>query len=338
MRIAVDAMGGDYAPEQQVLGSIRAAEELGVEVVLCGNEDEIKKFGTLNEKITVHHCTEVVENEDDPVRAVRRKKDSSLVVAMQLLKKGEVDAVVSSGNTGAIIAASVFELGRIKGITRPALAPLIPTIEGKPILLLDAGANSVCTPQNLLGFAIMGSHYMEQIIGRENPKVGLINIGVEEKKGTPLTKETYGLLKEADINFVGNLEARRIPHGDADVAVADGFTGNVVLKLIEGMGDFMKHAIKGILLKNFLSKISSLALKGGLKEFKGKLDYKEHGGAPLLGVDGLVIKAHGSSDSSAIFAAIRQAKKSVETELLLKIKNAIEGSDISDGTDGDLQI
>lgn len=342
MRIILDAMGGDLAPKEQVLGAAKAVEELGVEILLCGKQEEIEKVlaeaGVKSDKIEIHNCTEVVENEDDPIRSVRRKKDSSLVVGMKLLKEGKADALVTAGNTGAVIAASVFELGRIKGISRPALAPVLPTIPGKPLLLLDSGANSVCTPENLLGFAIMGSHYMENIMGIEKPKVGLINIGVEEKKGTPVIKDAYKLLKEADINFAGNLEARRIPHGDADVAVADGFTGNVVLKLIEGMGDFMKSAMKDIFMKNIMSKLSALALSSGLKEFKKKFDYKEHGGAPLLGVDGMVIKAHGSSDAKAVFSAIRQAKKAVETDLLNKIKTAVEGSDLDDGTEGDLQI
>ncbi len=342
MKIIVDAMGGDLAPKEQVAGAMKAAKELDVDIILCGREEDIKRelelLGEDTDRIEIHNCTEVVENEDDPIRAVRRKKDSSLVVGMKLLHEGKADAIVTSGNTGAVIAAAVFELGRVKGISRPAIAPLIPTIPGKPMLLLDSGANAVCTPQNLLGFAIMGAHYMENVLGIKNPTIGLVNIGVEEKKGTPLAKDTYQLLKSADVNFIGNLEARRIPHGDADVAVTDGFTGNVILKLMEGMGDFMKSALKGILMKNTLSKLSALTMKSGLKEFKKKFDYKEHGGAPLLGVDGLVIKAHGSSDAKAFSAAIAQAKKAVETDLLGKIKTAVEGSDLSDGTEGDLQI
>lgn len=340
MKIIVDAMGGDYAPKEQVAGAVKAANELDIDIILCGKEEDIKRemaeLGEITDRIEIHNCTEVVENEDDPVRAVRRKKDSSLVVAMKLLHEGKGDALVTSGNTGAVIAAAVFELGRIKGINRPAIAPLVPTIPGKPLLLLDSGANAICTPQNLLGFAIMGSHYMENILGIKNPKVGLVNIGVEEKKGTPLTKEAFQLLKEADVNFAGNLEARQIPHGDVDVAVTDGFTGNVILKLMEGMGEFMKSALKGILMKNMITKISSLTMMGGLKEFKKKFDVKEHGGAPILGVDGMVVKAHGNSDAKAFSAAIRQAKKAVETGLLGKIKNAVEGSGLNDGAEGDL--
>lgn len=340
MKIIVDAMGGDYAPKEQVLGAVRAAKELDVDIILCGREEDIKRelelSGENTDRIQIHNCTEVVENEDDPIRGVRRKKDSSLVVGMKLLHEGKADAIVTSGNTGAVIAAAVFELGRIKGISRPAIAPMIPTIPGKPLLLLDSGANAICTPDNLLGFAIMGSHYMENILGIENPKVGLVNIGVEEKKGTPLTKETYQILKTADINFAGNLEARQIPHGDVDVAVTDGFTGNVILKLMEGMGEFMKSALKGILMKNTITKLSALTMTGGLKEFKKKFDVKEHGGAPLLGVDGMVVKAHGNSDAKAFCAAIRQAKKAVETDLLNKIKTAVEGSGLKDGADEDL--
>lgn len=340
MKIIVDAMGGDYAPKEQVLGAVKAAKELDVDIILCGREEDIKReleaSGEDAGRIEIHNCTEVVENEDDPIRGVRRKKDSSLVVGMKLLHEGKADAIVTSGNTGAVIAAAVFELGRIKGISRPAIAPMVPTIPGKPLLLLDSGANAICTPDNLLGFAIMGSHYMENILGIENPKVGLVNIGVEEKKGTPLTKETYQLLKTADVNFAGNLEARQIPHGDVDVAVTDGFTGNVILKLMEGMGEFMKSALKGILMKNTITKLSALTMAGGLKEFKKKFDVKEHGGAPLLGVDGMVVKAHGNSDAKAFCAAIRQAKKAVETDLLNKIKTAVEGSGLKDGAEEDL--
>lgn len=342
MKIIVDAMGGDYAPKEQVLGAVKAANELDVDIILCGREEDIKReleaSGENTDRIEIHNCTEVVENEDDPIRGVRRKKDSSLVVGMKLLHDGKADAIVTSGNTGAVIAAAVFELGRIKGISRPAIAPILPTIPGKPLLLLDSGANAICTPDNLLGFAIMGSHYMENILGIQNPKVGLVNIGVEEKKGTPLTKEAYQLLKTADVNFAGNLEARQIPHGDVDIAVTDGFTGNVILKLMEGMGEFMKSALKSILMKNAFTKLSALTMAGGLKGFKKKFDVKEHGGAPILGVDGMVVKAHGNSDAKAFCAAIRQAKKAVETELLSKIKTAVEGSDLSDGAEGDLQI
>ena len=340
MKIIVDAMGGDYAPKEQILGAVKAAKELDVDIILCGREEDIKReleaSGEDIGRIEIHNCTEVVENEDDPIRGVRRKKDSSLVVGMKLLHEGKADAIVTSGNTGAVIAAAVFELGRIKGISRPAIAPMLPTIPGKPLLLLDSGANAICTPDNLLGFAIMGSHYMENILGIENPKVGLVNIGVEEKKGTPLTKETYQLLKTADVNFAGNLEARQIPHGDVDIAVTDGFTGNVILKLMEGMGEFMKSALKGILMKNTITKLSALTMAGGLKEFKKKFDVKEHGGAPILGVDGMVVKAHGNSDAKAFCAAIRQAKKAVETDLLNKIKTAVEGSDLKDGAEEDL--
>ena len=342
MKIIVDAMGGDYAPKEQVLGAVKATNELDVDIILCGREEDIKReleaSGENTDRIEIHNCVEVVENEDDPIRGVRRKKDSSLVVGMKLLHEGKADAIVTSGNTGAVIAAAVFELGRIKGISRPAIAPMLPTIPGKPLLLLDSGANAICTPDNLLGFAIMGSHYMENILGIQNPKVGLVNIGVEEKKGTPLTKEAYQLLKAADVNFAGNLEARQIPHGDVDIAVTDGFTGNVILKLMEGMGEFMKSVLKSILMKNAFTKLSALTMAGGLKEFKKKFDVKEHGGAPILGVDGMVVKAHGNSDAKAFCAAIRQAKKAVETELLSKIKTAVEGSDLSDGAEGDLQI
>lgn len=330
MKIILDAMGGDYAPQQQVLGGCMAAEQMGIDMVLCGDQAAIKKeldaYNGSKAHISVRHCTERIENEDDPIRSVRRKKDASLVVGLQMLKDKEGDAFVCSGNTGALIASSTFTLGRLESVERPALTPILPSMKG-PLALLDAGANTHCDPKNLVQFGIMGTYFMNKVMGVENPRVGLINIGVEEKKGTKLTKEAYPLLKQAAINFVGNIEGRNIPYGDADVLVADGFTGNVVLKLMEGMGKFISNELKNIFMKNAMTKLSSVMVQGGLKDLKRKMDYKEYGGAPLLGVDGIVIKAHGSSDARAVFNAIGQAKKAVDTNLIQLLKDNLKGSD-----------
>lgn len=326
MKIILDVMSGDNAPKAQISGGLMAAEKLGVDIILCGNKDIIEKemasYKGDTSRITIHHCSEVIENEDDPIRSVRRKPDSSITVGLNLLKDGVGDAFISSGNTGAVIVGSMQIVGVIDGISRPALMPVIPTAKG-PCALLDSGANAVCTPENLCHFAIMGSYYMNKVLGIENPRVGLINIGVEEKKGTPLTKETYQLLKEMPINFTGNIEARNIPLGDADVIIADGFTGNVVLKLYEGMGKFLLTKFKDILMTNIKTKIAALLIKGEVGAFKKSMDYKEHGGAPLLGINKTVIKAHGSSDAKAVVSAVRQAIKAVESNLAEEIKNCV---------------
>lgn len=322
MRIIADAMGGDNAPAQQVKGAVMAAQKLDVDIVLCGREDEINaelaKIDGDKSRISVVNCSEVIENEDEPVTAARRKKDSSMVVGLKMVKDGQGDAFVSSGNTGALIAASIFTLKRIPGVSRPALAPVIPTAKG-PAILLDSGANAVCKPENLYTFAVMGSYYMESVLGVKNPRVGLINIGAEPHKGTPLTQQSYEMLKNAPVNFVGNVEARYILDSQADVLVADGFTGNVVLKLIEGTAKFFFSGIKEMLYKNFVTKLAALALKGEFKGFKARFNYKEHGGASLMGVNGVVIKAHGSSDAYAFYNAVKQAKKAAEGGLVEKI-------------------
>ncbi len=318
MKIIADAMGGDHAPFQQVKGAVEAAKKLDTEIILCGNAEVIypilEREKADMRKIEVVHCSEVIENEDDPIRAVRRKTDSSLVTGMNLLNEGKGDALVSAGNTGAIIAASAFILKRMEGVQRPALTPLLPSDKG-PFALLDAGANSVCTAENLYQFALMGSYYMSHVMGIENPRVALINIGAEPKKGTPLVKEAYEILKNSRLNFVGNIEARHLPYGKADVVVADGFTGNITLKLYEGLGKYIAGEVKNIFNQNILTKGAALLTYGGIKRFRKKMDYKEYGGAPLLGVGGTVIKAHGSSDARAMYSAFVQAKKASESNL-----------------------
>lgn len=334
MKIIIDAMGGDHAPAVTVEGAVLAINKLGYDIVLCGHEDSIKsellKHSYPKDKLKVVHCDEIIENCDDPVRAIRRKKNSSMVVGMQMLQNGEGDAIVSAGNTGALIAASSTMLGKLTGVRRPALAPIMPTDSGFAVLV-DAGANSECKPDYLYQFAIMGSFYIEKVFNITRPKVGLVNIGSEEAKGNELTKGAFALLKQSSLNFIGNIEARRIPYGDVQVVVTDGFTGNVLLKMFEGMGLTMYANIKELFSKNLLSKLAALLVMDGLKAFKKKMDYSEYGGAPVLGVNGPVFKAHGSSNAYAFYNAIRQAGKFVETGVL----NAISENINNDGNEED---
>ena len=331
MRIITDAMGGDYAPLEQVKGTAEAVKKLGCEAILCGDEGLIRPI--LSEckadmsKISIIHCSEKIENEDDPIRAVRRKTDSSLVVAMNMLSSGEGDALLSAGNTGALIAASTFILKKPDGVLRPALTPLLPSQRG-PFALLDAGANAVCTPENLYQFAVMGSYYMSHVLEIKRPRVALLNIGAEEKKGTDLTREAYKILKNSDLNFIGNIEARSLPYGEADVIIADGFTGNIALKLYEGLGKYIAGEVKEIFMKNLISKIAAVMVHSGINGFRKKMDYKEYGGAPLLGVNGTVIKAHGSSDARAIVSAFMQAEKACKSGLTEAIKNKLTETSI----------
>ena len=336
MRIVVDAMGGDHAPHEIIKGSVQAVKDMEIEIVLVGLEETIRKhlrkYTFPEERIHIQNADEIINNEDSPTRAIKTKKNSSLVVGLKMLKKGQADAFLSAGNTGALLTGALLLLGRIKGVDRPALTPIIPTDTGCA-LLIDAGANTNCKPINFLQFGIMGTAYMYKVLGISKPRVGLLNIGAEEGKGNELTKSAYNLLKEAPINFSGNIEAREIPYGNIDVVVCDGFVGNVVLKLMEGMGLTIYANIKNIFTKNIFGYLAALIVKKGLRKFKKKMDYTEYGGAPLLGVNGAVIKAHGSSDAKAIYSAIRQAKKFVEAGVLEDIKEYIykTGDDQLDG-------
>lgn len=308
MRIIVDAFGGDNAPAAVVDGSIRAAAELGVEVILVGREAELKalldKRGCPAGKLHIRNAEEVIGPEEKPMTAIRTKKDSSLVVGLQMLKNGEGDGFLTAGNTGAYLAGSFRILGRIKGVKRPALTPYLPNDHGLS-LLVDGGANTDCKPEHLLQFGAMGSIYMEQVFGVKAPRVALVNNGAEEGKGNELTKAAYPLLERSGLNFVGNIEARQIPAGDADVIVCDGFVGNTILKLYEGVGLTFNSNLKEIFFKNMFTKLAALMVREGLGTFKKKMDYTEYGGAPLLGIDGIVMKAHGSSDAKAFYNAIR---------------------------------
>ncbi|MBT2641232.1 phosphate acyltransferase PlsX [Bacillus sp. ISL-41] len=325
MRLAVDAMGGDNAPREIVLGAMKAIEKYNdIHIVLVGDENKIREHLTNEERIEILHTEEVILGTDEPVRAVRRKKTASMVLAAQQVADGNADACISAGNTGALMAAGLFVVGRIDGIERPALAPTLPTIGGEGFLLLDVGANADAKPEHLVQYAIMGSIYSEKARGITNPRVGLLNIGTEEKKGNELVRNTYGLLKEADINFIGNVESRDLLEGAADVVVADGFTGNMVLKTIEGTAMSVFKMLKTALTSNFKSKMAAAVLKPDLTVLKNKMDYTEYGGAGLFGLKAPVIKAHGSSDANAVFNSIRQAREMVEKDVSGTIKTAIE--------------
>ena len=327
MKIAIDAMGGDHAPKEPIKGAIESLDLIKGNLVLIGNKEkielELKNYTYDDNRITIIHTTEVVENEDKPVKAIKSKKDSSMVVGMKMLRHGEIDAFVSAGNTGALLAGGLLKVGRIKGIDRPAICSVYPTTKGASVIV-DAGANAECKPRNLHEFAHMASIYAEKVFEIDSPKVGLVNIGSEEGKGNSLVQESYDLLKESKLNFIGNLEARNIPLGDADVIVCDGFTGNVILKLSEGVAKSFTMMLKESFLTNFKTKLAALVMKKPLSKMKKVLDYTEYGGAPLLGCEGLIIKAHGSSNSKAFKNAIKYAEKCVVSDVVNEIKKSLE--------------
>ncbi|MFY0801753.1 phosphate acyltransferase PlsX [Peribacillus frigoritolerans] len=326
MKITIDAMGGDNAPKAQVLGAMKAVEAFSdVEITLIGNESEINQYLAKHGRIRVIHTDEKILSTDEPVRAVRRKKSASMVLAAQQVADGEADACISSGNTGALMAAGLFVVGRIEGIERPALAPTLPTIDGKGFVLLDVGANSDAKPEHLLQFAIMGSVYAQKVRGIEKPRVGLLNIGTEEKKGNELTKHAFTLLQQSsEISFIGNVEARDLLNGPADVVVTDGFTGNMVLKTLEGTAMGVFKMVKAALMSNLKSKLAAAMVKPELKVIKNKMDYSEYGGAGLFGLKAPVIKAHGSSDANAVYNAIRQTRDMVRNDVISTIAETIE--------------
>ncbi|PJN87110.1 phosphate acyltransferase PlsX [Bacillus sp. mrc49] len=326
MKITIDAMGGDHAPKAQVLGAMKAVEAFSdVEITLVGNEAEINQHLIKHGRIKVVHTEDKILSTDEPVRAVRRKKSASMVLAAQQVADGEADACISSGNTGALMAAGLFVVGRIDGIERPALAPTLPTIDGKGFVLLDVGANSDAKPEHLLQFAIMGSVYAQKVRGIDKPRVGLLNIGTEEKKGNELTKHAFSLLQQSsEISFIGNVEARDLLNGPADVVVTDGFTGNMVLKTLEGTAMSVFTMLKSALTSNLKSKLAAAMVKPELKVIKNQMDYSEYGGAGLFGLKAPVIKAHGSSDANAIYNAIRQTRDMVGHDVIPTIAKTIE--------------
>jgi glycerol-3-phosphate acyltransferase PlsX len=324
MRIAMDAMGGDHAPKEIVLGAMKAVQQFkDIHITLIGNEAKINKFLTNKERIDIIHTEEVILPTDEPARAVRRKKNASMVLAAQMVADGKADACISAGNTGALMASGLFVVGRIEGIDRPALAPTLPTIGGEGFLLLDVGANADAKPEHLVQFAIMGSIYSQKVRGIGRPRVGLLNIGTEEKKGNDLTKKAFELLKQTDVHFIGNVEARDLLEGAADVVVTDGFTGNMVLKTIEGTALSVFKMLKSTLTSSLKTKIAAAILKPDLYELKNKMDYSEYGGAGLFGLKSPVIKAHGSSDANAIYNAVRQTREMVQGNVSGLIKDTV---------------
>lgn len=329
MRIAVDAMGGDNAPVEVVKGCIGALErDKRIRLIIVGKEENIRDIlgGYQTERISIVNAAQVISAEDAPVEAIRKKKDSSMVVGMDLVKRKEAGAFISAGNTGALLAGALFRIGRIKGIDRPALAPVLPTLRGGA-MLIDAGANAECKPVNLLQFGVMGSAYMQGVLGVQNPRVALVNIGTEQGKGNALTKEAYALLEKSGLNFIGNIEARDIPEGAADVLVCDGFVGNVILKLTEGLAMTLFSQLKAEFTAGTASKLAAAVLKPGLKKLKDRMDYKQYGGAPLLGIAGGCIKAHGSSDALAIENAIMQAVRFIENKVEQTITENVKTED-----------
>lgn len=301
MKLAIDGMGGDNAPQSIVEGALQALEDFNdIEILLYGREEAMKPFLKEHPRLTVIHCEEVVEGEDDPARAVRRKKDSSMTRMLEAVADGTADACLSAGNTGALMAGGLFKVGRIDGVQRPALATTLPTIDGKGFLMLDLGANADAKPEHMLQYAIMGDIYAKKVRGYAAPRIGLLNIGTEEKKGNELTKAVFELLKETNMNFEGNVEARELLNGVADVIVTDGFTGNMVLKTIEGTAGALFAMLKEAFTSSTKSKIGYVLAKDGLKGLKTKMDYTEYGGAALFGLKAPVIKAHGSSNARAI--------------------------------------
>jgi glycerol-3-phosphate acyltransferase PlsX len=337
MRIVVDAMGGDNAPAVEVQGAVdavRGGEE--VDVTLVGDEPrvraELERLGAAGDaRLSVVHASERVEMGEDPVAQVRRKKNASIAVATQLLKDGQADGLVSAGNTGGVVASTLLLLGRIKGVRRPAIATFLPSPQGGAILL-DVGANSDCTPQHLIQFAKMGEVYARKVLKRENPKVGLLNIGEESTKGNKLVQSAYALLQASPLQFVGNVEGRDIFQGKADVVVCDGFVGNVVLKFSESVIHFITHLIRHEIGEDVRNRLGALLMKPVFRSLSQQLDYAEYGGAPMLGVDGVVIIAHGSSSAKAITNAIRVARRFAAERINDVIRDELRDQDMAQVT------
>lgn len=334
MVILVDAMGGDNAPLAVVEGCIDAINQLdGYDILLIGDQQELerllkeKKFD--NPRLRIHHTSETITNEDSPTKAIRSKKDSSMVVGFNLLKGKKGDVFLSAGNTGALLAGALLILGRVKGVDRPALAPVLPNKSGLT-LLLDAGANTVCKPINYIQFGIMGSIYMKDVIGIANPKVGLVNVGSEDTKGNDTIKQAFDLLSKSAINFTGNVEAHEIVEGKVDVAVCDGFVGNVLLKTYEGVATFIIKEIKDIFKKNVLSMFSALLISSGLKALKKRTDTSEYGSVPFLGVNGKVMKTHGRSDAKAIKHSIFKAYNYGKSTIIDEIREQFTNMEVED--------
>lgn len=326
MRIVVDAMGGDHAPEVVIQGLQAYLAQGTANVILVGQEDKVKplleKYPLPPERVQFRHASQVIEMDEHPAEAVKAKEDSSMVVGMNLLKSGEADAFMSAGNSGGVLAAALFRLGRIPGIKRPALSTVFPTQKGFTFIL-DIGANTDCKPLYLQQFGIMGSIYAERVLGVPNPRVGIVSNGEEPGKGSMLVQEAFELLKGSNLNFIGNVEGKDIPAGMADVVVTDGFTGNVIIKLAEGAAALMLGIIGEEIRRRKVAALGALLAKPAFRAVKHRLDYAEYGGAPLLGVDGVVIIAHGRSNAKAICNAIRVAERAVNGKIVEQIKSGV---------------
>lgn len=335
MKILIDAMGGDNSPDEIIKGAVDALDAIESDIVLIGNEkiinEKIKEFygkesiSEISERLSIKNATEIIKNEESPTVAIKTKKDSSLVVGFNMLKNNEGDAFVSAGSTGAFMAGGLLIVGRIKGIDRPALCPILPTYDGKGFMLIDCGANTNCRTINLSQFAKMGSIYMNKVMNTEEPKVGLLNIGTEEGKGNELTKETFVKFSETDeFNFYGNVEGRDIFSGEVSVVVTDGFTGNVTLKTIEGMGSMISKMLKEELNANLWRKILSVLLMPALKNFKKRMDYSEYGGALLLGIKKPMVKCHGTANAKIVKYTLIQAENFAKNKVVETIENEIK--------------
>ncbi|NMB38446.1 MAG: phosphate acyltransferase PlsX [Firmicutes bacterium] len=327
MKIAVDGFGGDYAPEQIAAGCLQAADIARIPILLTGDQNILEsliKDKPGSELIEIVHASEQIGMEEAPIEAVRKKKESSLVVAANLVRQKKAAALISAGNTGACMAASLLNIGRVRGIERPAITCLMPTLNGV-CLIVDAGANVDCRPKYLLQFAQMGSIYAEKVLAVAKPRIGLLNIGEEPHKGNDLSQKSYQLLANSELNFIGNVEGRDISHGEVDVVVCDGFVGNTIIKFAEGLGSALFSMLKTEFMKSTPRKIAASVLRPGLKNIAKKMDYTEYGGAPLLGVNGAVIIAHGTSNQKAIYNAIRAAKTAVDNQVVQSIAEIMAG-------------
>ena len=327
MKIILDGMGGDNAPAAIVEGAVLASKEMEHQILIIGDQElinaELDKYKYNSEKISVVHASQAISNDEAPVRAVRSKKDSSIVKGINMVKNGEGDIFVSAGSTGALLAGGLFILGRIQGIDRPALATIYPIVGGIPSLMVDAGANTDCKPNNLLEFGMMGNIYMQKVLKSYNPRVGLVNVGTEAAKGSTLTKAAYEMLEKSNMNFIGNVEAREVPKGICDVIVTDGFTGNVILKLTEGLAWNILQVIKKKFTEGAKAKLGAALLIDKLRGFKKEFDYSEYGGAPILGVKGPVVKMHGSSNANAVKNTILKGIPYVEENVVDIIQNSV---------------
>lgn len=334
-KVVVDAFGGDHAPSAVIEGCVMGLEaNPDLSVILTGDEEtirsELSKYTYDTGRVSIKHAPDVITNCEAPVQAVRRKKQSSLVVALETVAAKEADVFISAGSTGAVLAGATFIVKRIRGVKRPALAPIMPTLPGGQVVLVDCGANVDCKSSNLQQFAVMGSAYAERVLGVRKPRVGLLNNGAEAEKGCELTKEAYQLLQQTPINFVGNCEGRDVLTGDFDVVVADGFAGNVLLKSVEGTAAMVTGVLKEELMGTFLSRIGALLCKPALRRVKRRMNYAEYGGALLLGIDGGIIKAHGSSNAKAIAATLRQASDFIEGNVVEIIRQGVEALNLED--------